>query len=311
MNLNFCFHPIAKHGTIPHLRWHRQAVRQKPAKLPSSVRFRVPPTTMLYLIATPIGNLKDFSLRAIETLKSCDYVLCEDTRHSQILLREYDIHVPLRSFHQFNEKKSEDGIIDDLKRGRSIGVVSDAGTPGICDPGESLVRRCHAENIPLTAIPGPSARITALSLCPFPKDRVQFLGFLPKKEEERKRALAEALLYPGTTIFYESPQRILDSLHQIPSERNLCVIRELTKMHEEHRVGKPQDLINYYTENPPRGECVLLIEPCSFNYHDLSLEEHVLYLIDHFKISQSDSIKIVADIRGIPKRDVYHSIHRN
>src|SRR3569832_267028 len=149
MNLNFCFHPIAKHGTIPHLRWHRQAVRQKPAKLPSSVRFRVPPTTMLFLIAPPIGNLKDFSLRAIETLKSCDYVLCEDTRHSQILLREYDIHVPLRSFHQFNEKKSEDGIIDDLKRGRSIGVVSDAGTPGICDPGESLVRRCHAENIPL------------------------------------------------------------------------------------------------------------------------------------------------------------------
>jgi 16S rRNA (cytidine1402-2'-O)-methyltransferase len=265
---------------------------------------------MLYLIATPIGNLKDITLRAIETLNKCDYILCEDTRHSRVLLQEHGIKAPLRSFHQFNEKKNEDAIIQDLKDGKSVGVISDAGTPGICDPGESLVRRCYEEEIPLTAIPGPSAWTMALSLCPFSKERAQFLGFLPKKKEERKRSLAQALLYRGTTIFYESPQRLIDSLNQIPPERQVCVMRELTKLYEEIRIGKPQDLIAYYESNPPRGECVLLIEPIDFNYEDLPLPQHVQYLIDTFKISQQDAIKIVADIRGLPKRDVYHSIHK-
>jgi 16S rRNA (cytidine1402-2'-O)-methyltransferase len=265
---------------------------------------------MLYLIATPIGNLQDMTLRGIETLKKCDYILCEDTRHSVILLKHHGINAPLRSFHQFNEKKSEDAIVQDLKDGKTIGVISDAGTPGICDPGESLVRRCSEEKIPMTSIPGPCAWTMALSLCPFSKERVQFLGFLPKKEEERKRAIAAALLYQGTTIFYESPQRLIDSLKLIPPERRVCVMRELTKLHEEHRTGKPQELISYYEANPPRGECVLLIEPIDFNYNDLSLQDHVQYLLDTFKISQQDAIKIVADIRGIPKRDVYHSIHR-
>ena len=265
---------------------------------------------MLYLISTPIGNLEDITLRAIETLKKCDYILCEDTRHSQGLMYHYGIKVPLRSFHQFNEKKSENTIIEDLKAGKSIGMISDAGTPGICDPGEQLVKRCYDENLPITAIPGASAWIMALSLSPFSKEQVQFLGFLPKKVEDKKRSFSRALLYPGTTIFYESPQRLVESLSHIPADRNVCVMRELTKLHEEHKVGKPQDLITYYTTNPPRGECVLLIEPPQFDYDDLSLEEHVQYLIDHFHISPTDAIKIVAEIRGIPKRDVYHSIHR-
>jgi 16S rRNA (cytidine1402-2'-O)-methyltransferase len=265
---------------------------------------------MLYLIATPIGNLKDITLRALETLKKSDYILCEDTRHSQVLLHEHGIKAPLRSFHQFNEKKTEDRIIQDLKNGMTISVISDAGTPGICDPGESLVRRCHEEQIPLTSLPGPCAWTMALSLCPFSKERVQFLGFLPKKEEERMRALAQALVYQGTTIFYESPQRLLHSLKQIPAHRSICIMRELTKLHEEHRIGKPPELITYYEANPPRGECVILIESAPFNYHDLSLPEHVQYLVDHFHVSVQDAIKIVADIRGIPKRDVYHSIHR-
>lgn len=266
---------------------------------------------MLYLISTPIGNLKDITLRALETLKSCDYILCEDTRHSQILKNEYGIKTPLRSFHQFNEKKNEEAIIHDLKKGMSVALISDAGTPGICDPGEHLVRRCYDEAIPLTALPGPCAWTMALSLCPFPKHRVQFLGFLPKKNEERKRALALALLYPGTSIFYESPQRVLDSLQEIPSNRKICIMRELTKLHEEIRIGSSQELIPYYEAHPPRGECVILIEPMSFDYHEISLQEHVQYLIDHFKVALQDAIKIVADIRGIPKRDVYHSVHRN
>ncbi len=265
---------------------------------------------MLYLIATPIGNLEDITLRALETLKKCDYLLCEDTRRSQILLQEYKIVVPLRSFHQFNEKKNEDKIIHDLKNGLSIGVLSDAGTPGICDPGQSLIERCYHEDIPFTSLPGPCAWTVALSLCPFSKRRVQFLGFLPKKEEEKKRALAHALLYPGTTIFYESPQRLIATLTLLPSERLTCVMRELTKLHEEHLVGKPRELLSHYEKNVPRGECVLLIDSIDFNYEDLSLSAHVQYIIDTFKISTQDALKIVAEIRGIPKRDVYHFIHR-
>jgi 16S rRNA (cytidine1402-2'-O)-methyltransferase len=156
---------------------------------------------MLYLVATPLGNLKDITLRAIETLKTCDYILCEDTRHSRFLLDEYQIDKPLKSFHQFNEKEMEDKVIADIKNGKEIGLISDAGTPGICDPGEALVQRCYAENLPFTAIPGPSAWVMALALCPFNKDHVQFVGFLPKKEEERKRILASTLTSTATSNF--------------------------------------------------------------------------------------------------------------
>lgn len=264
---------------------------------------------MLYLISTPIGNLQDISLRAISTLKTCDYVLCEDTRHSLTLLRAHDIAIPLKSFHQFNEKKNEDGIIQDLKNGKSIGLISDAGTPGICDPGEALVKRCYIENIPLTSIPGPCAWAMALSLSPFPKDAVQFLGFLPKKTEERKKLLAASLLYRGTTIFYESPNRLIATLEQIPSNRRVCVMRELSKLHEEHRLGTAEELAAHYKTHLLKGECVLLVEPPTISYSDLSLEKHVQYIMQTFHLSLQDSIKAVADIRAIPKREVYTSIH--
>jgi len=265
---------------------------------------------MLYLIATPIGNLQDISLRALEVLKSCDYILCEDTRHSQTLFHAHGIKIPLKSFHKFNEKKYEETIIQDLKKGKSIGLISDAGTPGICDPGEALVKRCYAENIPFTAIPGPSAWIMALSLSPFPKDAVQFLGFLPKKTEERKKLLAASLLYRGTTIFYESPSRLVDSLKQIPPTRLVCVMRELTKLHEEHRLDSAENLVSHYTTHPAKGEIVILIEPPTVSYSDLSLEEHVQYIAQTFHLSTQEAIKVVAEIRDIPKRDVYSSIHR-
>ncbi|MGR3912395.1 MAG: 16S rRNA (cytidine(1402)-2'-O)-methyltransferase [Candidatus Rhabdochlamydia sp.] len=264
---------------------------------------------MLYLISTPIGNLQDITLRALETLKKCDYILCEDTRHTIFLLKEYQIKVPLYSFHQFNEKKSEDKIIQDLKQGMTVGLVSDAGTPGICDPGESLVKRCYQENIPLTSLPGACAFATALSLTPFSKERVQFLGFLPKKIEERKKELAQSLLYRGTTLFYESPQRVVDTLKMLPSFMKVCVFRELSKLYEEHRLGSVEELIQYYETNTPRGECVMAVESLNWNYQELSLIEHVSYIQELFKLSLSDSIKIVADIQGIPKRDVYHAVH--
>jgi 16S rRNA (cytidine1402-2'-O)-methyltransferase len=265
---------------------------------------------MLYLIATPIGNLKDITLRAIEILKVCDYILCEDTRHSRFLLNEYGVDKPLKSFHQFNEKEMEERVITDLKTGKEIGLISDAGTPGICDPGEALVKRCYAENLPFTAIPGPSAWVMALALCPFNKDHVQFVGFLPKKEEERKRLLASTLTSTATTIFYESPHRLVDSLQALQPARKACVLRELTKKFEEHRLGPAAELARHYEQNPPKGEIVVVVEGTTHDYSAMSSQEHVKFLEKEYNISTADAIKIAAELRGIPKRDIYNLIHK-
>lgn len=265
---------------------------------------------MLYLVATPLGNLKDITLRAIEILKVCDYILCEDTRHSRILLNEYNIDKPLLSFHQFNEKEMEDKVIADLKAGKEIALISDAGTPGICDPGEALVNRCYAEGLPFSGIPGPSAWVLALALCPFAKEHVQFVGFLPKKEEQRKRLLATSLISKATTIFYESPHRLVDSLQALQPDRRACVMRELTKKFEEHKLGTASELAQYYQQHPPKGEIVVIVEGTVQDYSELSPQEHVKFLEKEYNISTGDAIKITAELRGIPKRDVYNLIHK-
>jgi 16S rRNA (cytidine1402-2'-O)-methyltransferase len=260
---------------------------------------------MLYLVATPIGNLKDITLRAIEVLKSCDYILCEDTRHSLILLKEYNISTPLKSFHQFNEKKLENHVIKDLQTGKKIGLISDAGTPGICDPGERLVQQCYLNNIPLTSIPGPCAFATALSLCPFPKNRIQFLGFLPKKEKERKELLASALSYSFTTIFYESPHRILQTLTALPLKRNICVLREISKKFEEHILGTIEEVLHQFRQISPKGEFVIILEGASYNYLETPPNDHVLYLIEEYQLSKNEAIKLAAQLRGVPKKILY------
>lgn len=264
---------------------------------------------MFYLVSTPIGNLKDITLRALEILKSCDYILCEDTRHSKILMDEYAIQKPLKSFHQFNEKETENRIITDLKNGKEIALISDAGTPGICDPGERIVRRCYAENIPFTSIPGPSAFAVALSLCPFSKERIQFFGFLAKKEEERKRTLATALSSPTTFIFYESPHRLIDTLSAIPAKKKVCIIREISKKFEEKLLGTAEELLHHFKQNEPKGEIVVLIEGSPFDYSSLTPENHVKQLIEDYHISKGDAIKIAAELRGVSKRLIYSSCH--
>jgi len=263
---------------------------------------------MLHLIATPIGNLQDISLRAITTLKTCTYILCEDTRTSKPLLSTHGIKTPLKSFHAFNEKAREDAVIQDLKAGLSIGLISDAGTPGICDPGEALIQRCLTEELPITTIPGPCAWAAALSLSPFPKEAVQFLGFLPKKEGERQKFLARHLLYPGTTIFYEAPGRLVSTLSLLPPERQVCVVRELTKIHEEVRVGSALEVCRHYMSAPPKGEIVLLVAPPAFS-STLTPQEWVHKLMTTFHISQQEAIKIVADLLQTPKREIYRVIH--
>ena len=265
---------------------------------------------MLYLVSTPIGNLEDFSFRAVATLKSCNTILCEDTRHSRILLEKYDIRAPLKAFHQFNEASREDAIVEDLKAGQTIALISDAGTPLVSDPGHELVLRCQRDGIAVTAVPGSCAVIQALVLSGFPSQPFQFIGFFPKKENEFKSLLAQILFYPGTTVAYESPHRIeatLEELTQMAPERKLCFARELTKLHEEVKVGTARELLTHFKDHPPRGEFVLLISPPlqRILFEDLSLAELVEMFQRDLQLGKTEAIKMAAQMRGVPKKEVY------
>ncbi len=267
---------------------------------------------VLSLVATPIGNLADISFRAIETLKNCDYILCEDTRHSAILLNHYHIQKPLRSYHKFNEISQLDSIINDLKDGKNICLISDAGTPTISDPGEKIVKTCIENTIPVTAIPGACAAVQALICSGLPTDRFQFCGFLPKKENELKQEILSTLDYNGTTIYYESPHRLMDTLemfNQLQPERRLVVGRELTKKFEEMIRGNAHSLIEFWKNKDIKGEIILLISPKEKNectWEKLTPEEHVEWLIDHYQISKKEAIKLAAEMRGVPKREIYN-----
>lgn len=269
---------------------------------------------MLYLVATPIGNLADFSFRAVETLQNCDYILCEDTRHSQHLLQHYQIKKPLKSFHAFNESHALERVIADIESGIHIGLISDAGTPLFADPGFELVQRCRALQLPMTAIPGANAALTALILSGFPLMPFQCVGFLPKKASELSALLLRILLYRGTSICYETPHRMLETLsavQQIDPKRVLCVARELTKMHEECRNGTAEELLSHFSMTPVRGEIVLLIQPppAIIPFEDFSIKQLVDYLATEFKLSTADAIKLAAELHQIPKKIVYKEIH--
>jgi 16S rRNA (cytidine1402-2'-O)-methyltransferase len=266
----------------------------------------------LYLVATPIGNLKDISHRALEVLGSVRYILCEDTRHSHILLHHYGIETPRKSFHAFNEREREEAILHDLKSGIDIAMISDAGTPGICDPGEALVRRCFEEKIAVTAIPGPSALTAALSLVPFPKERVQFLGFLSKKSSDLQRELVRALLYDGLSIFYDTPHHIettVDSIARIDPHRSIALFRELTKKFEEIVLLSAAEMVLHLKAKPPRGEMVIAV-PGIPPKEDEDLKELVGHLCRTYGISLAEAIKTAAELQGIPRKEVYKTIHR-
>lgn len=243
--------------------WHSQAVRQEPAKLPyPSSNLGATYFIMLYLIATPIGNLGDFTFRAGQVIQECDYLLCEDTRHSRKLLDHYQLRKPLYSYHAFNEASKADGIIADLKAGKTIGLLSDAGTPSIADPGLRLVKRCKKEGIKVSAIPGACAAIMALILSGEETERFQFIGFLPVKKGARARLLEEALTYPGTTVAYESPHRLLSTLeilHTLAPEHPLTIARELTKTFEEVVTAPPSVFLERWKQKKPKGEYVFVI----------------------------------------------------
>ena len=218
----------------------------------------------LYLVATPIGNLADITHRALQVLKDVDLIACEDTRHTHKLLQHYGITTKTISYHEHNEQQRAAELIDRLKQGSDIAVVSDAGTPSISDPGFRLVRAAIESEVPVVPVPGPSALISALIAAGLPTDEFFFAGFLPARSNARRARLNELRSVPGTLIFYEAPHRLAATLkdaHEILGEREAVVARELTKLHEEIRRGRLSDLaMHYANEENPRGEIVVLID---------------------------------------------------
>ena len=217
---------------------------------------------MLYIVSTPIGNLKDITLRAIETLKNVDLIAAEDTRHTKVLLDAYQIQKPLTSFFEHNQISKTDHLIGLLKQGKNVALVSDAGTPGISDPGFHLIRLAQENNIAITVIPGVTAFVTALTASGLPAHRFSFEGFLPVKSGARRNKLASLKGQEGTCIFYESPHRLLKTLKDIQEtldDPTIVVARELTKKFEEVRNGKASVHLKHFTEHNPKGEFVILL----------------------------------------------------
>ena len=267
---------------------------------------------MFILVATPIGNLGDISQRALDALRQSDLILCEDTRHSSHLLRHFGIEKPLLSLHQFNEKSREERILRDLEEGRTICLISDAGTPLVSDPGFSLVRACIEKKIPFTAIPGPCSLIQALVLSGFESERFQFIGFLPRKKGALQEALRSALSYRGTSIAFESPERLIETLeeiHALAPRRETAVARELTKKFEECCRGTPEELLAHFRAAPPRGEIVLLLRQGELAQEEIPLDELIELLQEHHGLSLKEAIKIAASLKKLPKKEIYKSIH--
>lgn len=271
---------------------------------------------MLYIVPTPIGNLKDITLRALEVLRECDIIAAEDTRQTLKLLNHFEIKKPLISYHKFNEQDKSQDIIAFLCEGKSIAVVSDAGTPGVSDPGCVIVKKCIEQNIKFEVLPGATAITTALVYSGLDTTKFVFRGFLPRENKERKPIIEEMKNYIDTLIFYEAPHRLLDTLQFLNENlgnRNIAVCRELTKLYQEIFRGTIEQSIKYFTANRPRGEFVLVVEGKRIEeieqekrsvWENLSVEEHILMYMKQ-DINKKDAIKKVAKDRNLPKNEVY------
>ncbi len=263
---------------------------------------------MLYLIATPIGNLQDITYRAIAALSECDLILCENPKHSSILLREYKIKAPTYPFHQHNEKKTEEIVLEKLEARQKVALISDAGTPLISDPGKALVQACIEKKIPFTSLPGPCSPIVALTLSGLDASCFQFIGFLPKPLQKHNLTLKKALYYPGTTICFESPQRVvktLQVLEKLDPTRELALCRELTKVFEECLRGTAADLLTHFSKKPPKGEMVLLISEGKPPETELELDQLLEILQQEHGLSKKEALKMAAKLLDKPKNYLY------
>jgi len=272
----------------------------------------------LYLVATPIGNLEDITLRALRILKEVDQIACEDTRHTQKLLSHYNIRKPLVSYHEHNELTRAPELVVAMEQGAQIALVSDAGVPLVSDPGYRLVTLCLRHRIPVVPIPGPSALLAALSASGLPNEEFLFAGFLPARSGERRRALERLRIEDRTIIFYEAPHRIEETLidaHEILGDRPACISREVTKLHEEFRRGSLAELAASLAEKPARGEITLLIGPVpaeeksALRDTSQSLADRVDELIRQAKLDRKEALKLAAKERGLSKRAAYQELH--
>ena len=264
----------------------------------------------LYICATPIGNLRDITFRVLDVLKEVDIVAAEDTRNTIKLLNHYDIHSKLISYHKFNEVKVSDEIIDTLKNGFNVAVVSDAGMPCISDPGEVIVKRCIEEKIEVEVVPGPSASLAALAMSGLDTRRFCFEGFLPRQKNNRKALFEELKNEPRTIIIYESPKRLINTMEDILSllgDRNVSVSREMTKLYEETFRGKVSRAIEYFKMKGAKGEFVLVMEGIKKENLPLGIEYARGQAIKYMSlgVTKKDAVKQAAKDAGIPKREVY------
>lgn len=277
-------------------------------------------TGTLYLCATPIGNLEDITYRVLRTLKEVDLIAAEDTRNSIRLLNHFEIKTPMTSYHEYNKIDKAYQLVAKMREGKNIALITDAGTPGISDPGEDIVRICYEEGIPVTSLPGAAACITALTMSGLPTRRFAFEAFLPKDKKEHQAVLEELKTETRTIIIYEAPHhlvRTLQELHDtLGGDRRLTICRELTKRHEEKLQMTLADSLSYYEVNEPRGEYVLIIAGRSreemkkeeqAGWEALSLEEHMTHY-ESQGIDRKEAMKRVAKDRGVSKHDIYQAL---
>lgn len=273
----------------------------------------------LYLCATPIGNLEDITLRVLRTLEEVDLIAAEDTRNSIKLLNHFEIKTPMTSYHEYNKIEKAYQLVDKMKSGLNVALITDAGTPGISDPGEDLVRICYESGIEVTSLPGAAACITALTLSGLPTRRFAFEAFLPREKKERQAILASLEKETRTIILYEAPHHLkktLEELFDVLGDKPLTLCRELTKRYETAFQTTLSGAISYYQENEPKGEFVLviqgklqeeLIQEERKAWESFSLEEHMAHYEEQ-GISRKEAMKLVAKDRGISKRDVYAAL---
>ena len=275
---------------------------------------------ILYLVATPIGNLEDMTFRAVRILKEVDLIAAEDTRNSIKLLNHFEIDTPMTSYHEFNKVDKAITLIEKLKEGQNIAVITDAGTPGISDPGEELVKMCYEQGIEVTSVPGPAACITAVTMSGQACRRFAFEAFLPKDKKERRRVLEETKNETRTIIIYEAPHHLIGTLKELRDvlgeDRGITLCRELTKKHEEKEKTTIGGALKSYETKEPRGEYVLVIagkskaeviEEARAAFDEMSIEEHMQMYLDQ-GMDKKEAMKAVAKDRGVSKRDIYNAL---
>ena len=276
-------------------------------------------TGTLYLCATPIGNLEDITFRVLRTLKEVDLIAAEDTRNSIKLLNHFEIKTPMTSYHEFNKIDKAYQLVEKLKEGKNIALITDAGTPGISDPGEDIVRICYEQGVPVTSLPGAAACITALTMSGRSTRRFAFEAFLPKDKKERAAVLEELKDETRTIILYEAPHHLIRTVTELMNalgDRELTLCRELTKKHEEKLQTTFSGVLDLYNEQEPRGEYVMvicgrsreeLVKEQQQSWEAMSIEEHMAHY-ESQGIPHKEAMKLVAKDRGVSKRDIYQAL---